>query len=67
MKPKNLVNENSKSELTVEKLKTYKGFENITEAEAEIHIIAIKKLARVLYGVYLNEQKERSKNNNSDC
>jgi len=67
MKPNNLVNENPRSELTIEKLRTYKGFETITDAEAEIHIIAIKKLARVLYGVYLNEQKEKLRKENPDC
>lgn len=66
MLPKNSVKQNSNSELTIEKLRTYKGFENITETEAEIHIIAIKKLARVLYGVYLNEQKGRAHRENSD-
>ena len=66
MLPKNSVNKNSNSELTIEKLRTYKGFENITEEEAQIHIIAIKKLARVLYGIYLNEQKQKANGESSD-
>ena len=36
------------SELTYEKLKTYKWFENTTEAEAQKQIEIIKKLAKIL-------------------
>ena len=46
-----------KTELTYEKLKTYKGFENVTEAEAVKEIEIIKKLAKILYYMYLKEQK----------
>lgn len=60
MKPNHSVNQNSNSELTTEKLRTYKGFENVTDEEAIIHIIAIKKLARVLFGIYLNTKDKNS-------
>lgn len=39
-------------ELSHEKLKTFKGFENINEAEAEKQILVIKKLARILFYLY---------------
>lgn len=51
-----------RTELTYEKLKTYKGFENSTEAEAEKQIDAIKRLAKVLLYMYIDEEQ---KNNNS--
>lgn len=46
-----------KTDLTHEKLKQYKGFENSTEEEATKQIEIIKKLAKILYYMYLNEQK----------
>jgi len=55
MKPKNLVNQNSNSELTAEKLRTYKGFENFTDEQAQIAILNIKRLAKLLFGMYIND------------
>jgi ERCC4-type nuclease len=52
-----------KTELTYEKLKTYKGFENITEAEAVKEIEIIKKLAKILYYMYLKDQKNSNNKN----
>jgi hypothetical protein len=45
--------------LTYEKLKTYKGFENITEQEAEREIEIIRRLAKILYYIYMNEQQNK--------
>ena len=52
MKTKKSVNQNSNSELTIEKLRTYKGFENFTEEQAQIAIVNIKRLAKILFGIY---------------
>lgn len=46
-----------KADLTHEKLKQYKGFENSTKEEAIKQIEIIKKLAKILYYMYMNEQK----------
>lgn len=45
-----------KTDLTYEKLKQYKDFENSTEEEAIKQIEIIKRLAKILYCMYLNEQ-----------
>ncbi len=58
MKPKKSVNQKSNSELTIEKLRTYKGFENFTEEQAQNFITNIKRLTKLLFGMY-------SKNNPS--
>ena len=63
MKHNNGVNETPQTDLTYEKLKTYKGFEDITEAQAEKEIDNIKRLAKVLYYLYLNEQQTKNDNN----
>jgi hypothetical protein len=55
MKSKSGDRKNSNSELTVEKLRGYKGFENISEEEAQIHIENIKRYARILLGKYRND------------
>ncbi len=49
-----------KSELTIEKLRTYSGFENVSEEEAKEHIELIKTFARVLFDVYQNNQTKES-------
>lgn len=46
----------SKNELTPEKLRTYKGFENSTEEQAEKQIHFIKKMARVIYHLYQEDK-----------
>ncbi len=44
------------TELTYETLKLYRGFENTSELEAPKQIEAIKRLAKILYYLHLNEQ-----------
>ena len=66
MKQINKVNETPQTGLTYEKLKTYKGFEDITEAQAEKEIDNIKRLAKVLYYLYLNEQQTENNTNEID-
>ncbi|HWY09919.1 MAG TPA: hypothetical protein VN026_01275 [Bacteroidia bacterium] len=46
------------TELTFEKLKTYKGFENMSEEESTKQIEAIKKMAKVMFHLYENEQNK---------
>lgn len=46
-------------ELTVEKLKTYEGFENISEEKAIEDIKVIKTVARALYDIYVQVNKKR--------
>jgi hypothetical protein len=48
-------NQNGRTNLTPEKLRTYKGFENISDDEALIQIEIIKKLARILKGIYIKQ------------
>jgi hypothetical protein len=60
MKPKKSVKENGRSELTIEKLKTYKGFEDFSEEQAEIAIANIKRLAKFLFGLYSKENPSKS-------
>jgi len=50
--------EQSKNELTIEKLRTYDGFETVDEEEAEEHIKLIKTFARVLFDIYQQENKK---------
>ncbi|MDP1746654.1 MAG: hypothetical protein Q8L90_13845 [Bacteroidota bacterium] len=55
----------AKTDLTYEKLKQYKGFENSTEEEAIKQIEIIKKLAKILYYMYMDEQQRiTTKTNN---
>ena len=49
------------NELTTEKLRTYKGFESISEEEAAASVDAIRKLAKILFYLYLNEEKRQTK------
>ena len=48
------------SELTYEHLKKYKGFEDTNEAEAEKQIEFIKRMAKVMYYMYMNEQQSKN-------
>lgn len=52
------VNASQQGDLTYEKLKMYKGFEDITEAEAQKEIEIIKRLAKILYS-YMQEQEKK--------
>ena len=49
-----------KEELTVEKLKTFKGFENLEDKEAQETVFAIQTLANILYE-FTNEQSKPKK------
>lgn len=51
------------SELNYEHLKKYKGFEDINEADAEKQIEFIKRMAKVMYYMYIEEQKSKKENN----
>lgn len=55
MKPKKLVDNNPRSELTTAKLRSYTGFENFTEEQALIAIQNIKRLAKILFSFYQND------------
>ncbi|MGZ4100237.1 MAG: hypothetical protein ACXVNM_15225 [Bacteroidia bacterium] len=55
-----------KSALTYEKLKTYKGFENISEAESEEMITGIRKLAKILFYLYQHEQQQKQNNDHEN-
>lgn len=46
------------NELTYEHLKKYKGFEDTSEAEAEKQIEFIKRMVKVMYYMYINEQQK---------
>ncbi len=49
-----------KSVLTIEKLRTYPDFEDVSEDEAKEHIKLIKTFARVLFDIYKNDQIKES-------
>ncbi len=51
------------SELTYEDLKKYEGFENSTEEEAQKQIDIIKKLAKIMYYMYMNEKQINTNQN----
>ena len=51
-------NEQAKEELTIEKLRTYDGFEDVDEEEAKEHIKLIKTFARVLFDIYQQENRK---------
>lgn len=53
-----------KLSLTAEKLKTFNGFENIADTEAQETVFAIQTLANVFYE-YLNEQAVHKKSSTS--
>ena len=50
----------SKKPLTKEKIKTYKGFENISEEEAEEILTSIDTLCQIIYGQYQNQKRRKS-------
>lgn len=50
--------EQTKEELTVEKLRAYDGFEDVDEEEAKEHIKLIKTFARVLFDIYQQENRK---------
>lgn len=50
----------NKEPLTIEKLKTFKGFENLSEKEATETVFAIQTLANILYE-FMNGRSMQSK------
>lgn len=48
---------NNENNLTPEKLRTYKGFENLSDEEVEKNIELIKVFADILYRLYCNENR----------
>jgi hypothetical protein len=52
----------NKEELTVEKLKTFKGLENLKDEEAQETVFAIQTLASIFYE-YTNEQAKLENKN----
>ena len=61
MKTIDQVNSQKVPEVTYAELKTFKGFENLTEAEAEKELIVINKIARIMYFLYVNEHEPNNK------
>ena len=61
MKQHERVNETPQTELTYEKLRKHKGFENVTEAQAEKEIETINRLIKVLYYLYVYEEQTAKK------
>ena len=47
-----------KSELTLEKLREYPGFEDVDEDEAKEHIKLIQTFARVLFDIYKQDNSQ---------
>lgn len=47
-------------ELTIEKLKKFKGFEEISDDEAEIIIRQLNEFCRIVYDDIRNSKKSRS-------
>ncbi len=49
--------EKGKEDLTVEKLRTFKGFEKVSDEEAEQIIHSVKELSVIICQHYLNTKK----------
>ncbi len=52
----------SNETLTIEKLKTFKALENLSEEEAQQMLLEIKVLSAVMIDLLNNQQKENSEN-----
>ena len=61
MKKKGSNNEHQRSELTKEKLILYPGLKILPKASCKLQFIIIKRLAKVLFSMY----EEDEKNNNT--
>ncbi len=61
--PRKPIDQFRTTELTFETLKQYKGFENTSEADAAKQIDVIKRMAKILHHLYLNEQHIENKKN----
>jgi hypothetical protein len=57
MNPKRAIGDDSQSELTIQKLRTYPGFEDFSDEKAVEAIVAVKRLAKILFGVYKADQE----------
>lgn len=53
---------NEKEELSIEKLRTFKGFEKVTEEEGNRIIEMIKEFTMIIYECFMNRVKKRKKN-----
>lgn len=53
----------NKEALTLEKLKTFKGLENLTDEEAQETLFCIQTFSNILYA-FINQQKKIEKQNN---
>lgn len=49
---------NKREEFTIEKLRTFKGLENLTDEEAQKALQTLKTLARLTYAVYKRNKEE---------
>jgi hypothetical protein len=59
-------NTNSYSELNFETLKTFKGFENMTEQQAQKEIEVIKRLAKILHHLITNENNSNEQEQSNE-
>lgn len=59
---KNFLNP-KKEPLTIEKLKTFKGMENLTDEEAEQTLLGIKLLSTILIDFQKNQEREKELEN----
>jgi hypothetical protein len=50
-------NKAEEGDLTIQKLKTYKNFESITDQEAQENLITIRAFARVLADIHKQQNK----------
>lgn len=55
MSQKKSVNANLRGELTIEKLRSYAGFEDFSDEKAQEAIQNIKRFAKILFLIYQNE------------
>ena len=60
-----LSNDNSE-ELNIEKLRTFKGFEKVTEEEGNKIIESIKEFTMIVYECFMNTVKRKKKNHEND-
>ena len=54
-----------KKKLTIAQLKSFKGYENVSEDEAEDTIATLEKLSSIFFELYLKKKKESEMQNNS--
>ena len=54
-----------KQRLTIAQLRSFKGYENFSEEEAESTIATLEKLSSIFFELYLKKKKESEMQNNS--